>query len=327
MGSVFSVQICVCAKICEIGLFRKMPFSRHIAHFFGHPSLRPFFWLGALLACHRNVDEVDARETLRNKGFRTDFASFFLFDSCSCFTKPRFCGPISTIIFSACYYLSKMRWGCRAEVVFKSVFFGVVSGARIFDARRARGRDNFLLGLASVPKMASPLRCGGFSRLFRLFLATLFRKLQVVLFTPPSFCLGVFSFVRLLLGIGGNAALHVCFWAVGLQPSYFCLVFRVFLQKHCFSLKKGYFGSFLGVSLSFSLASFTSLCHSLFLFFFLSLSLYLSLSFSFLLFPFLVVLSLFLPSLFFGCSLLSCFFAFVSWKEQHEHITFASLIS
>ena len=37
------MQICVCAKICEIGLFRKMPLSRHFAHFFGHPSLRPFF--------------------------------------------------------------------------------------------------------------------------------------------------------------------------------------------------------------------------------------------------------------------------------------------
>ena len=46
--------------------FRKMPFSRHFAHFFGHPSLRPFFplvlfWLvGRML-----MNEVDARNATK----------------------------------------------------------------------------------------------------------------------------------------------------------------------------------------------------------------------------------------------------------------------
>ena len=50
--------------------------------------------------------------------------------------------------------------------------------------------------------------------------------------------------------------LHMCFGAVGLQPF---LVFCVFclLQKHCFSPGNRLFCSFLSVSLSFSLASFT----------------------------------------------------------------------
>ena len=65
--------------------FQKSPFSRPFAYFFGHPSLRVFFFLGALLARRTNVEEVDTRETLRNKGFRTDFAPFFFFDPSCCF--------------------------------------------------------------------------------------------------------------------------------------------------------------------------------------------------------------------------------------------------
>ena len=64
------------------------------------------------------------------------------------------------------------------------------------------------------------------------------------------------------------------------------------------------------VSLSFSLASFTSLCHSLCLsrsvFFFLLPCCLLFI------FTFLVLLLFFIV----------CFFAFVSWKEQHQNITF-----
>ena len=239
----------------------------------------------------------------------------------------RYFSPRVTIVYFQKFdFLTKLgfevqkRVGAAEPGSFSKAFFWRCVGrararARKFDARRARGRDHFLSGLASVPKMASPLRCRGFSRLFRLFLATLFRKLQVVLFTPPPPLFRCFfSFVCILLGIRGNAALHVCFWVVGLQPSYFVWFFGSFYKSTVFPLKKGYFGSFLGVSLSFSLASFISLCH------FLSLSL--SLSLSLYLFFFLV----FFPSLlsclyyylpwFLGCYLLSCFFAFASWKNN-----------
>ena len=56
-----------------------------------------------------------------------------------------------------------------------------------------------------------------------------------------------FSFVRILLGVGGNAALHMYFWPVGLEPFMFFFVFFVFFYKNtvCPPEKTGYFGSFL----------------------------------------------------------------------------------
>ena len=166
--------------------------------------------------------------------------------------------------------------------------------------------------------MASPLRCGGFSTSFSVFWATLFRKLQVVLFTPPSFCLGVFLFCSPSSWDWGQRRIARVF--LGSWPSTFLFFwfFGVFLQKHCFSpfpLSKGYFGSFLGVSLSFSLASFTSVCHTLSLSIYIYIYIYLSLSLS------LLLLSCFFPSLlsclyfylpFFWLFFVVLFFAFVS---------------
>ena len=98
----------------------------------------------------------------------------------------------------------------------------------------------------------------------------------------PSLCSWVFfSFVRILLGIGGNAALHVCFWAVGFQPFLSFGGFWGLLRKTLFfPLKKGYLGSFLSVSflclpfvrpwlLSLLFVTFFSLSLSLFLSLFL----------------------------------------------------------
>ena len=142
--------------------------------------------------------------------------------------------------------------------------------------------------------MASRLRCGGFFRVFRFFLLTRFRKPKVVLFTSPLFFFGCFF------------CSHSS-WEWGL---IIFLFFGVFLQKTLFfSLKKGYFGSFLSVSLSFSLASFTSLCHSL------------SLSLS--IFPF---FSCFFPSLLsclyfyllcFCCFFLSCFLSLLFHEKNN----------
>ena len=176
--------------------------------------------------------------------------------------------------------------------------------------------------------MSSRLRCGGFFRLLRFFFFfdPVFENLKWSSSHPPLFLCVFFSFGCILLGIGGNPALHLCFWAVGLQPFLFFGGFWGLLRKTLFfPLKKGYLGSFLSVSLSFFLVSFTSLCHTHT--HTLSLSLFSSLFFfPLLFFFFLVVLSLFLPSLFFCCYFLSCCFVFVSWEEQHQHITFESFL-
>ena len=207
------------------------------ARFFGHPSRKPFFLDSGLLSCGNTAVEVDTRETLQNKGFRSGFASLYLFDPFWRVEKASFCGPVLRIIFSVCYYFvrfdvrnfveigfqrSKNPWGCRTELVLKRVFFAVCPlRAQIWRAGGAR-RCRFFPWI-SGPSQKWPRGCGaeGFSVFFGFFLLSTwprFRKPKVVLFTSPSFSLGVFFFVRILLGNGGNAALHVCFWAVGLQP-------------------------------------------------------------------------------------------------------------
>ena len=67
----------------------------------------------------------------------------------------------------------------------------------------------------------------------------------------------------------------MCFWAVGLQPSYFSWFFRVFLQKHCFSPEKGLFW-FISRCLPFVLLGFFHVSLSLSLSLSLSISLLLS---------------------------------------------------
>ena len=96
-------------------------------------------------------------------------------------------GPFSKNILSAGKLLDK----CYDVVLSKQ--HGCYLGKMTCGERA--GASIFLSGLVSLAKMALPLRCRGFSRLFRFFFGRpLFRKLQVVIFTPPSFCLGVFLF-------------------------------------------------------------------------------------------------------------------------------------
>ena len=108
---------------------------------------------------------------------------------------------------------------------------------------------------------------------------------------PPFFCFGIFCFVTFVFGFKVLEGLR--WWPHGhlaLNPPFF--IFDLFIEKHCFPPEKGYFCSFFSVSLSFSLASFTSPS--------LSLSLSLSSLFSFylLFFPLLPSLFLFFPSFF-----------------------------
>ena len=101
---------------------------------------------------------------------------------------------------------------------------GVRSGAVFFRGFRVPVKN----GLAAAVRRVFPSFPG--------FFLTPFSKTSSGPLHIPLFFFGCFfSFVRILLGIGGNAALHICFWAVGLQPFLSFGVFGVFLEKHCFS--------------------------------------------------------------------------------------------
>ena len=162
--------------------------------------------------------------------------------------------------------------------------------------------------------MALPLRCGGFFRVFRFFLTPFSKTSSGPLHIPLFFFGCFFSFVRILLGIGGNAALHICFWAVGLQPFLSFGGFWGLLRKTLFfPLKKGYLGSFLSVS--FLCLPFVRPWLLSLLFVTLSLSLSLSLFFSLFLlscFSLPCCLVFIFTFLVFCCFFLSCCFVFVS---------------
>ena len=217
----------------------------------------------------------------------------------------------------------KKPWGCRTELVLKRVFFAVCPlRAQISRAGGAR-RCRFFPWI-SGPSQKWPRGCGaeGFSVFFGFFVDPVFANLKWSSSHPPLF-LWVFSFLfAFFLGMGVTPHCTCVFGQLAFNPSYYFFVFWGLLTKALFfSLKKGYFGSFLSASLSFSLASFTSLCHTLSL----------SLSFSLLLLScflsFLVVLSLFLPSLFFVVFSCLAFFRFCFMKRTTTNITFESFHS
>ena len=282
MGSVFA-QTCVCAKIRGIGLFRKMPFSRHFAHFFGHPSLRPFFPLGALLACCRNVDEVDTRETLRKKGVSDWFRVFLPRRLLLLLLKASVLRTVFDDNFSPCHYLfSTFRssnfwrnWALRFENAlglqsrgrFEKFFFGVVSGACSHLTRGERaGASIFCRVWCRWQKW--PCRCGAEG--FRVFL-------------------GVFVFWRPLFRKLSSGPLHAPLF---LFRCLFAFLMGLGATPHCTCV----FGQLAFDLLIFRSPWFLSLLFVTFSLFFLS---------CFVFFPFLVVLSLFF-----------CFLAFVHEKNN-----------
>ena len=256
---------------------------------------------------------------------------------CGVSKKTSFCGPVLRIIFCGCYYFvrfdvrvfvefgfqrSKNPWGCRTELVLKRVFFAVCPlRAQIWRAGGAR-RCRFFPWFSGASHKW-PRGCGaeGFSVFFGFFFGRRFRKLHVVLFPSLSLFLGVFLFCSHSSWDWWQRRIARVFLGSWLST---LLIFWGLLKKALFfALKKGYLGSFLSVSLlclPFVLLGFFHFSLSL------SLSLYLSFFLLYCFFFFLVVLFLFLPSWFYCCYFLSCCFVFVSWEEQHQHITFESFI-
>ena len=169
-------------------------------------------------------------------------------------------------------WVSKLKkpLGLQNRARFEKRIFRSVSAAR---ANLARGGcaavPFFSVDFGSLSKMALPLRCGGFFRLFRFFFSTPFSKTSSGPLHIPVFFFGCFSLLfAFFLGLGATPHCTYVFGQLAFNPSYFLGVFGVFLEKHCFSPWKRviwvhFSVSPFCVSLSFFLASFTSLCHSL----------------------------------------------------------------
>ena len=310
-GDRFSRKIGDDEKIAKSTFSQNGHFLGFLRVFFGHPSWRPFFLHSGLLSSGNTAVEADTRETLQNKGFRSDVVAFYIFEPFRRVDMARFSGPVLRIIFCAVTIL----YGSMFEILSKLGFQGkkalgaaepssfwkghvsqCVRCARKFGARRVRGRVVFFLGFGVVAKnvLAAAVRrvFPSFPVFFFFFLDPVFENFKWS-FSHPPFFFGCFSLLfAFFLGLGATPHCTCVFGQLAFNPSYFLGVFGVFLEKHCFSPWKRviwvhFSVSPFCVSLSFFLASFTSLCHTF------SLS-----------------LSLFLLSCFFS-SLLSCFYFYL----------------
>ena len=217
----------------------------------------------------------------------------------------------------------------------KGYFWQCVRCARKFGARGVRAGVVFFRGFRVPMKNGLAAAVRRVFPSFSVFFWTPFSQTSRGPLPIPLFLFGCFfSFVRILLGIGGNAALHICFWAVGLQPFLSSGGFWGLLRKTLFfPLKKGYLGSFLSVSflcLPFVRPWLLSLLFvTLSLYIFSSLSL--SLSFFFLVFfsSLLSCLYFYLPCLF---VVFSCLVASLMFHEKnnftilHLKVCFSSFI-
>ena len=273
MGNVFFAQNCAWSEIREIGTFlATLPWG-------------PFFdlvlfWL---------VAEMSTRWThakcYKTRGFRpisrlsASSTPLVLFKASILRTKfddNFFCVLLFSTFRSSKFWRNwvfrfKNALGLQSQGRFEKRFFCVVSGARANLTRGERaGAIIFCLVWRRSQKW--PRRCGaeGFPVFFGFFLATLFRKLQMVLCTPPSFCLGVFLFCSPSSWDWGQRRIASVF--LGSWPSTF-LFFWVFFgsfYKTLFSPEKGLFW-FISRCLPFVLLGFFhfSLSLSLSLFFFL----------------------------------------------------------
>ena len=122
---------------------------------------------------------------------------------------------------------AKKPLGLQNRARFEKAIFHSVSAARANLARGGCAAVSFFSRIWGRCQKC-PCGCGaeGFSVFSVFFSDPVFENLKWSPSHPPLFLWVFFSFVRILLGIGGNAALHVCSWAVGLQPFLF---FRGFL--------------------------------------------------------------------------------------------------
>ena len=230
-----------------------------------------------------------------------------------------FCRSYKFVFFGSSNFWPNWVWRAKNSMGlqnwgrFENGVFHIFPGEDQFVIFAARGCVAFGFESGSLPKMALRLRRGGFLRFCRGFLFRhRCRQYEEDLFKLPSSSSSCFSlFCVFFLGLGSTQPCTCVFGQLALNPPFF-FSFCLF-TKTLFSLWKRV------IFVNFSVSPFLSPWLLALLLFTLSLSLYSC----FLFFcSFLVVLSFSFLPVFLCCSFLPCFFAFVSWKEQHQNITF-----
>ena len=313
----------------EIGLFAEGPFSRFFAHFFGRPSLRPFFLDSGLLSPGnrrrgghtRNATKQRVSERFRvflplqallacRKGLilRTRLEDHFFWVLLFCTVRcSKFCWNWVCRV--------KSPWGCRTELVLKRAFFAVCPlGGQIWRAVGAPRPCHFFLGFGIAAKnvLAAAAR-RVFSSFSVFFFFDPFSQTSSGPLHIPLFFFGCFSLLfAFFLGLGATPHCACVFGQLAFNPSYFGFFLGSFYKNTVFPAEKGLFW-FISQCLPF-VSPFRS--HWLLSLFFVTLSFFFFCFFLF--FSFLVVLFLFLPSLFFCCFfvvfLRFCFMKWTTWK-------------
>ena len=307
--------------------FSKMPFWRSSKSFFAvrtnFRSLRVFL----VWALPSAIQEVLGRETLQNKGFRSNFALWAWLICVGPVVSPSCCSPFLTQIFRRLTNLffsevrifdqigfgrQKKAWGCRTEEIFKMTFFPFCPGGAQLVKFLARFRFYSSVAVwvpfGPLPEICLRLRCGWFFRCS--FLDSVFCEFEKGSFENPLSSFRVLLFSAFSSSAWVDATLHACFGAVGPKPFFSFCFFVCLFTKTLFSPWKRV------IFVHFSMSHFLSPWFPSLLLFIPCLSL--SLVFFFL--SFLVFCFFLWPFLFFCCSFLPCCFAFISWQQQHQNI-------
>ena len=165
-----------------------MPFGRSSRSFFAVRTNFRFLRVFLVWALPGAVQEVLGRETLQNKGFRSNFALRGLVDlrwtRCIAFmlqsifdanfsASHKFVFSEVRIFDQVGFGRQKKAWGCRTEEIFKMTFFPFFPGADQFVNFLARFRFCSCVAVwvrfGPLPQICLRLRCGWFFRSFPVF--------------------------------------------------------------------------------------------------------------------------------------------------------------
>ena len=309
-----------------------MPFWRLFFAFFAARKNFRFFLIFGVSGLDGALQEVAGRETLQNKGFRSNFAFWYLVNlrwtRCIAsmlhkFIENNFGGLTNLFFFGSSNFWPNWVWkpknglGLQSWGRFENDVFPIFPGrgpiCEIFGARVCR-----VLGSSRARCHKWPCGCGaeGFSEFFGVLLSTPFLRIwKGISWNSPLFFSCFALFCVFFLGLGSTQPCTCVLGQLPLNP------FLSFYKNTIFFPWK-------------TLFLFISLCLPFFLLGFIHFSFHsLSLYFSCFLFFFPSLFCFFLwPSLFFA--VLSCLVSLLlfQWKQQHQNIIdvkgfFSSIIS
>ena len=307
--------------------FSKMPFWRSSRSFFCGPEKFCFLRVFLVWGLRGTVQEVVGRETLENKGFRSNFALW-------CLVHLRWTRCIASMLHESCennfwgshkFVFSEVRifnqigfgrqknglglqnWGRFENDVFP-IFPGREPICEIFGAFSARSCVAVWVRFGPLPEICLRLRCGWFFRVFRgSSFNTVFANLKRDFLQIPSLLFVFCFFLRFLLDLGSTQPCTCVLGQLALSLS-FLFVFCLSVYKNTVSPWKKI------IFVHFSVSPFLSPWLQSLLLFTLCLSLSLFLSFSVVFLSFLVFLFHFVTLLVF-----LLFFCLVSLLLFHDN--------